>query len=340
MKVGIAAPLSLAAVNGGVRTQVNQTFKHLKALGVDVEFIHFDQSHFDYDIVHVFVASPETVGIARQTIENEIQLVVSPVFYSNRSASTINASLKVEKSLAGLGSGFRSEFGIKSEICNWADLILPNTKAELELVRDGLKVNDDKIQVIPNGVESRFEKATPDLFKQTYGVDNFILFVGQAGAPRKNVIQLLKASKQIDEQFVIIGSFYYNEYSKECLDLAKSSSNVLLIESLDHNDPLLESAHAASKLFCLPSKYETPGIAALEAALTGSKIVITKNGGTKEYFEDNAIYIDPDSLQEIVKALKAGFNDESDNSLKKQISDKYTWEKVTEKTLDAYNSIS
>lgn len=55
MKVGFAAPLSLAAVNGGVRTQVMQTAHHLRLLGVDVEFIHFDQQHFDYDLVHIFL---------------------------------------------------------------------------------------------------------------------------------------------------------------------------------------------------------------------------------------------------------------------------------------------
>ncbi len=35
---------------------------------------------------------------------------------------------------------------------------------------------------------------------------------------------------------------------------------------LDHDDPLLASAYAAARVFALPSWFETPGLAALEAA--------------------------------------------------------------------------
>ena len=339
MKVGIAAPLSLAAINGGVRTQVTQTAHHLKKLGIDVEFIHFDHSKFDYDLVHVFSASPETVGIAKQVVATGSKLVVSPVFFSNRSAATIAAALKVEKTVSGIGSGIRSDFGIKSEICNWADAVLPNTKAELELVRDGLKVDANKLHVIPNGVESRFKDANPELFEITYGIKDFVLFVGQAGAARKNVIQLLKAAKDIRAQVVIIGDFYENEYSKECLEIATSSENILLIESLDHESPLLESAYAACKVFCLPSFYETPGIAAMEAALAGAQIVITKNGGTKEYFLDKAKFIDPESVSSIKDAINDSLKTDTSDALKDQILENFTWEKVAEKTLDVYTKV-
>ena len=340
MKVGFAAPLSMAAVNGGVRTQVLQTAHHLKLLGLEVDYIHFDQKQFDYDIVHVFSAGPETIGIAKQTVDAGIKLVISPVFYSTRTAATISAALKVEKKISGIGSGIRSDFGIKSEICNWADAILPNTESELGLVKDGLKVDAAKLKVIPNGVESRFQYANPDLFVSTYGIKDFVLFVGQAGAERKNVIQLLKASNQIDSNVVIIGNFYDNEYSKQCHEIANKSKNVLLIDSLDHDDALLESAYAASKVFCLPSKYETPGIAAMEAALSGSQIVITKHGGTKEYFGDFATYVNPNSVSEISDAVNSKLNSEDSSELKNLIIANNTWEIVALKTLEVYQTFS
>lgn len=340
MKIGIAAPLSIASVNGGVRTQVLQTAKYLSELGADVEFIHFDQSKFDYDIVHIFSASPETIGIAKQTVSNGIPLIVSPVFYSNRSAKTIAASLKVEKTVSGIGSGIRSDFGIKSEICNWADYVLPNTTSELELVRDGLNVSSNKLIKIPNGVESRFAGANSDLFKQTNGIENFVLFVGQAGAARKNVIQLLNVADTIEHQIVIIGDFYDNDYSKKCLELASTKRNITLIESLDHSDPLLESAYAAASIFCLPSFYETPGIAAMEAALAGSKIVITKNGGTKEYFRNFAIYCDPKDDQSLIHAIDTASQVTSNTELKNLILENYTWEKVALQTLEVYKKLN
>ena len=39
----------------------------------------------------------------------------------------------------------------------------------------------------------------------------------------------------------------------------------------DHDDPLLASAYAAARVFALPSWFETPGLAALEAALAGRR---------------------------------------------------------------------
>ena len=44
---------------------------------------------------------------------------------------------------------------------------------------------------------------------------------------------------------------------------------------LDHHDPLLASAYAAARVFALPSWFETPGLAALEAALAGCSVAIT-----------------------------------------------------------------
>ncbi len=339
MKVGIAAPLTVAAVNGGVRTQIMQTTNHLRLLGIDVEFIHFDQKHFDYDLVHIFVANSETIGIAKQTVAAGIKLVVSPVFFSNRKSSVISTSLRIEKSISFLGSGIRSDFGIKSEICNYADVILPNTNSELALVRDGLKVNKDKLQIIPNGVESRFRRATPDHFVNTYGLKDFVLFVGQAGAPRKNVINLLRAASKIETQIVIIGDFYENEYSNHCLEIANSSNNVMLINSLEHNDPLLESAYAACKVFCLPSLYETPGIAALEAGLAGANIVITKHGGTQEYFENYGLFVDPKSVKSISNAINDSLQLDRSSDLKKKILTEYTWEIVGRETRDVYSSL-
>ena len=331
MKVGIAAPLSLASVNGGVRTQVLQTAHHLRLLNVDLEFIQFNQEHFNYDLIHVFAASTETIGIAHQIKSNGIKLVVSPVFYSNRNSSIISLSLFIERIASFVGQGIRSDFGIKSEICRNADMILPNTLSELKLVRDGLKVNRDKLQNIPNGVESRFRSATPDHFINTYGLKDFVLFVGQAGAPRKNVIQLLKSASNINSQIVIIGDFYDDTYSRTCLEMAESAHNVLLLNSMQHNDPLLESAYAACKVFCLPSLYETPGIAALEAALAGANIVITKHGGTKEYFKDLALYVDPNSTQNISTNVNNSLHKNYSDHLYKRIMENYTWEMVAQK---------
>lgn len=336
MKVGFVAPLGIAAVNGGVRTQALQTAKALQNLGVDVEFISPWQDTIEVDLIHIFVAGPDTLGILKRCSELGIRTVLSPVFFSNRSSSTIKTALKFEQFLSFLGSGIRSDFGIKAEACRIADLILPNTTEEAQLIIDGFNVDPRKILVIPNGVENRFKDADPKLFMDTYGIKDFVLFVGEAGAPRKNVIKLLEAATRIEAQIVIIGSFYDDEYGRKCRELSQKADNVLLIETLEHDSKLLESAYSACHSFVLPSFYETPGIAAMEAGLAGANVVITERGGTKDYFKDMAEYIIPEDVSSIINTINNSLLKKKSTELKNEIAKNFTWDKIGEKTKNTY----
>ncbi len=341
MKVGYVAPMSISAVNGGVRTQALFTLKHCQMLGVEPILISpwEDLKEQKPDLIHVFGSSIENSGIIPQIKDLGIPLLLSPIFFSNRSAKVIKRALKVEKMSAVLGSGIRSDFSIKAELCMQADLILPNTQAEAGLIEAGFSVSGNKIQVVPNGVESRFAKAEPNLFTDTYALEDFVLFVGQASAPRKNVQKLLNIASKIQKPVVIIGSFGEDEYSRSCLKIADESSNVTLISTLEHENELLASAYAACKVFVLPSYYETPGIAAMEAALAGAEIVITQHGGTKDYFADFAEYINPDSEESLLKGINNALQKNSLDSLKEHILSNFTWEEVAELTIGQYKKM-
>lgn len=339
MKVGFIAPLGIAAVNGGVRTQAFQTAEALNKLNVEVGFISPWQESLEIDIAHVFVAGPDTLGILKRCSELGIKTVLSPVFFSNRSATTISSSLKAEKILSKIGSGIRSDFGIKAEACKISDLILPNTSSEADLIKKGFGIKSSKILVVPNGVENRFKNSTPDSFTEKYGLKDFVLFVGQAGAPRKNIIKLLEAAPKINAPIVIIGSLFNDLYGQHCKKLANLAGNVTFIETLDHNSEMLSSAYASCNTFVLPSLYETPGIAAMEAALAGANIVITEKGGTKDYFQEWAEYLNPTSTESIVAAVNSSLYKEKIPDLKNHILDHFSWDEVGKKTLEAYNKL-
>lgn len=341
MKVGFIAPMSIAAVNGGVRAQALNTIKHLKAFGVEPILLSpWDEiKSYNLDLIHVFGASIENAGIVDQFDAMGIPMVLSPIFYSNRSAEVIRRAIKFEKYLSFLGSGIRSDFSIKADICFKCSFIFPNTTDEAELISDGFQIPDKKIEVIPNGVEDRFAHSDPELFIEKYGMKDFVLFTGQAGAPRKNVIKLLEIAPQLEVPIVIIGSLYQDEYGNRCRELAEKAVNITLIETLPHNSDLLASAYAASKVFVLPSQYETPGIAAMEAALAGSKIVITERGGTKDYFDNYAEYINPDSASSLLNGLKKALDSASSETLKDYILDNFSWQKVAKKTANQYKRL-
>lgn len=341
LKILIVTPLSAGIVNGGVRTQSFQTVKHLERPGIQIELFNpwkpVDPD--EYDIIHIFLAGNETLSMARQLSGASAKLVISPVFYTRRGYSAIKAAIRFEKVFKPFVSGIFTDYGIKAEICRSADAILPNTQSEADLIEEGFRISKEKIKVVPNGVDLKFSDAKPDHFFQKYGLKNFVLFVGDPSAARKNVWRLIKAFEDLDHDLVIIGSFNSNVYSRDCVKLASLNDRILLIDSLQNDDPLLASAYAAADTFVLPSLFETPGIAALEAALAGCKIAITRFGGTREYFGDEAFYLEPKSIPSIVNTVKSALNSNYPAALKKVIMDHYSWKNVADTTMDVYKKL-
>ena len=342
MKVGYVAPASISIVNGGIRTQANMTIDYIKAFGVDSIRLSPWDKNVDWsglDLIHVFGATAENSGIIPRLSDLAAPIVLSPIFFSRRSAKIIRLSVSFENLISFMGNGIRSDFSLKSELCNLADRLLPNTNKEAQLIEMGFKVPSSKIKVVPNGVEKRFSEANKSLFVEKYGLDEFILFAGQANARRKNVIHLIKAACELNIPVVIIGTFGEDTYSRKCLELAHKAENIVLIDSLDHDSEMLSSAYAAAKVFILPSYYETPGIAALEAGLANTNIAITKYGGTMEYFGNHAFYLDPYSEHSIRDSINQALDAIIDPALKTHILNNYTWEKVAEQTYEQYKEV-
>jgi glycosyltransferase involved in cell wall biosynthesis len=236
-------------------------------------------------------------------------------------------------------SGIWTNYEYTRQVCEWSKAVLPNTTDEGRLVTDGLGIPKNKVTVVPNGVDPRFEFGDPSLFKKKFGIDNFILNVGHIGPQRKNMLNLIRALKQIDHPAVIIGKITDSAYSRQCVEEANQSKNILIIPGIDNDSAMLASAYAASSLFALPSQFETPGIAALEAALAGARIVITPYGGTKDYFTDLATYVEPTSVDSIVHGITASLNAPVNPAIKQRMKQEYLWSRVAEKTLAVYKTV-
>jgi len=226
-----------------------------------------------------------------------------------------------------------------ADICSWANAILPNTYKEAQLLEDGFNIPKNKITIITNGVDERFYYADKSAFVEKYGIDNFILNVGHIGPERKNVLRLIRALEDIDASAVIIGRIENNANGRACLEEAKRNPRLLVLDSIPNDSELLASAYAASDVFVLPSLFETPGIATLEAALAGAKIVITKNGGTEEYFGDYAEYVDPTSIEDIKRCIMAAQKKTKTNELRHHIKNEFLWDTVARKTLKVYEQV-
>src|SRR5262249_37674735 len=90
----------------------------------------------------------------------------------------------------------------------------------------------------------------------------------------------------------------------------------------------LRSAYAACAVFVLPSTLETPGLAALEAAAAGARLVVTSEGSTREYFGDEVFYADPQDDAAIAGAIAAALGAPRRAGLAGRIVAQYRWDRV------------
>ncbi|EGR2123069.1 glycosyltransferase [Vibrio cholerae] len=343
-RILVVAPDQLLTRSGGLRTQVQRTCQEMEKLGVSVTYFNpweiydFNQ----YDLVHIF--SMNAPNFYKSEIFNhKLPIVFSSVMWREGNRNLIkfivNFILKLPIQL------INDTVSCKI-MSNFANVILPNTKAELNWLNDCVDVNVDKCVVVPNGADNFFENYTDEFLikNSSIKIDKDFVFCCSVISQRKNLIRLAKACININIPLVIAGPVVDSYIYDQLLELSKRSNLELIF--LGHLAPdSYEMGYLLrfNKVFCLPSFYETPGIAALEAGLQGSNIVITNVGGTEEYFGDMALYIDPYSSTDIENkiraALKRNWTEKDRVNIKRHIEKNFSWKMVANKTIMAYEKI-
>ncbi len=342
MRILLAANQTIMLNKGGPSYVIKEMKKELSALGVAVEYFDYWNDNLKIqkeDVVHIFLAAVSTYHLAVNLHQYGANYVVTPIFYSKHSAKVLKTYRFLEKLSKPILKRSYSDYYFTRTVCDFADYVLPNTRKEASLLVNGLDINPQKTFVIPNGVEKRFLYADESLWVKKYGYKDFVLYVGHLGAKRKNGINIIKALQKIDEKAVIIANVLNTPEGKKCREMIEKSPHITLIEWLSHDDEMLMSAYAACKVFILPTLYETPGIAAMEAALTGANIVITPFGGTKEYFKDMALYANPYSVEDIVNKTEQALILPKNDKLKNHIAKNFLWKNIAEQTIKFYEKV-
>lgn len=324
---------------GGGEVQLNMTKEYLEEKGVHVDvFDHYEHEIEDYDILHAFGTSPENISLIEYANEAGLKTFLSPIFwdqaaYENKIKWRIKNALK--ESLRSLIRKTGIETFDRKSCLETPDVLLPNSEMEGEVLRRKYGLEGMEIVPVPNGVSEEFEGGNKELFESDVPFENFDIFVGRL-EPRKNLDKLIHAYNDIDRNIVIIGPEMeeYRPYAKDLKQ--KADENIHFFGKVEFGSDLHKSAYKSANKLVLPSKCETPGLVALEAGMMGTKISITQNGSTKEYFEDYVGYINPGSVNSIKEAVKAESKQEG---LENHIKQNFTWDKVAKETKNAYERL-
>lgn len=160
------------------------------------------------------------------------------------------------------------------------DKVITLTPYEENLIVNAFKLDEDKVQVIPNFIEEKLlEKANKTFLKHNSGESFQILYLGRISNDR-NIALLFKAAKYLlrrgpEIEFTIAGPLENNVYRMLCRMKLCNVKYVGLIYSLDQKVHLYLLADA----FVNPTIYEAFGISLLEAQAFGLPCIITGVGG-------------------------------------------------------------
>jgi glycosyltransferase involved in cell wall biosynthesis len=333
-------------IYGGAEVQLLKTKEYLEKTGrcTIKLFDMFNDIIKDYDIMHNFMMYDDCMRLVQMAKSVGVKIVLSPIYWRG-----LGDSVKplTPSFFERLYSNFRyygyltqtNLFPFKNFL-ELADIILPNSQLEANLLSRDFRINSKKFWVVPNGADETFAEGKPRLFAEKYGMTDYVLYVGRF-VHRKNPMGVIKACKELNLPLVIIGSSSPREeqYYLDCKEMAESVGNIKLIGFLPHESEELRSAYAAAKVFVLPSNFETPGLSALEAGLSGCNIVITSEGATKEYFREHALYVNYGNYEDLKQKIKKAYEQPKSEKLKDLILQNYTWKNTAEKTFQAYESI-
>ena len=233
---------------GGAEIQLLKTKEYLdKTGGCSVKlFDIFNDKISDFDILHNFLMWESCLPLARIAKKAGKKFVLSPIFIPVD--QTLLQKLKLS-SLERLYTNVRQrgyfttrDWHPYKEFLELADVILPNSEMEANRLSDYFKINRDKFQIIPNGVDERFASGDPNLFVEKYGFENFVLHVARI-YPVKNTLNVIKVCLDLNLPLVIIGKPGpgEEEYFEECKRIAGSSKKILIIDFIPHDSEELRS---------------------------------------------------------------------------------------------------
>tara|TARA_Y100001978_G_scaffold78219_1_gene70147 strand:+ start:1014 stop:1994 length:981 start_codon:yes stop_codon:yes gene_type:complete len=310
---------------GGGEIQIEKLFEQLKKKGIVVQ--KFDQwiPQTNFDIYHYFSCMGGSFDFCNYLKSQKKNLLISSSLW-----------IKKEKII---------DYPIDAIInqLSLADYIIVNSFLEKNLLSEVTRINKNNFKVVHNGFDENLLKYNdtdlePPKFLPKNWLGDYIFCLANI-EKRKNQNVLVKAARKIGMKLLLAGHIRDEDYF-ESLNI-KNNDNVFYVGPVKNRSKLFLSLFKFSRFFALPSKLETPGLAALEAAALGIPILITEEGSAKEYFGNINSYFDGklcslDDLCDKLNYLKSypekGIVD------KKQIS-KFTWSKCADEQLKIYQDL-
>ncbi len=190
-----------------------------------------------------------------------------------------------------------------------------------------------KIFVTTEGADLRIKKSDSSRSKRK---KDQLLYVGSL-YPHKNVEIILQALKSLpDHRLVIVGA--RNAFRDALEKRVKDEHLEDVVQFAGYvSDSQLAKLYQESRALIQPSLSEGFGLTGLEALQLGTPVIASDIPIFHEIYQDLALYFDPHDPAALVGALRAP-TPQVDEVHKKEVLNQYSWKKMAQKTLSAYES--
>jgi glycosyltransferase involved in cell wall biosynthesis len=342
-RIGLVAGSNRFDAPGGGEVQLVETLHALGELGVAARLWQPNRDGLDdVDCLHLFGSHREWLPLIARARSAGKRVALSPIAWFDLAsrwqepASLVRRIRGVSGQLVRIVAPRAPSW--RRQLYHAADVLLPNSQAEATQLERYFRVPAKRIRVVPNGADPRLADSSPGPFAERVGGPGFVLAAGRI-EPRKNQLGLIRALSGQGVRLVILGSVVpgYESYENACRRSA--SDNVQFLPAISHDNPLLGSALAACGCLAVPSWFETPGLIALEAAMSGTPLVLTNRGATREYFGPLASYVEPGDLVAIRDAVVQALGRGRDPLLADLARQRYTWQAAARATREAYATL-
>ena len=269
-----------------------------------------------------------------------------------------------------LGTAYHASSWIEKTAYQNADGVVAVSKAMKQDVQDLYGVPQEKIRIIPNGIDpAEYRPTSDEALLREYGIDPdvpYVLFVGRI-TRQKGIIHLVSAIRHLNPGVQVVlcagapDTPEIGQEMEEKVEAARAAGRqkvIWIAKMLPRADAIRLYSHAA--VFVCPSVYEPFGIINLEAMACETAVVASKVGGIPEIVvegetgllvpfeqasEETSEPRDPEAFAHDLAAATNTVLDDPERAAamgrkgRERVEARFSWQAVATQTLDFYQSL-
>jgi glycosyltransferase involved in cell wall biosynthesis len=330
MKILIHCNQPFVFAHGGLQSQIEQTKGALDRIGVEVEFLRWWDEHQKGDVFHYFGRMP--IFLLHGAKQKGMKVIFSDLMGGTGARSRNKLILQ------RWGTRIFQQLlpGMVVAHFNWesyrlADACLALTAWEAHLMTYIFGAPEEKVHVVPNGVEEVF-------FKHERAARGKWLVCTATINAVKRVVEIAEAAVLAQTPVWIIGRAYSDAdpYAQKIFSLARRSPEFIRYEGAIPDRERLAQIYRDARGFVLLSAYESLSLSALEAAACECPLLLSDLPWARSTFGEHACYCPVSSPRHTAGHLRA-FYDQA--PLLKPPPKPLTWTEVARQLKTIYERV-